>query len=103
MGRLFDERSAEYRKPNSVVESPHIVTARRSGGGKPIDSRGLRPSCHTSGADQRPGSGADPTGGPSADQCPRGSAHHTSCGSSADHSSGELCSNAEWNAAVRQR
>jgi len=87
MGRLFDERSAEYRKPNSVVESPRIVTARRSGGGQPIDSRGLRPSCHTSGADQ----------------CPRGSAHHTSRGSSADHSSGELCSNAEWNSTVRQR
>ena len=104
MGRLFDERSAEYRKPNSVVESPRIVTARRSGGGQPIDSRGLRPSCHTSGADQRSGGGADPTGrAPSADQCPRGSAHHTSRGSSADHSSGELCSNAEWNSTVRQR
>ncbi len=86
------------------MESPRIATARMSGGGKLIDSRGLRPSCHTSGADQRPGSGADPTGrGPSADQRPCGSAHHTCRDSSADHSSGELCDIAEWNAAVCQR
>lgn len=86
------------------MESPRIATARRSGGGKLIDSRGLRPSCHTRGADQRPGSGADPTGrGPGADQRPCGSAHHPSRDCSADHSSGELCGSAEWNAAVRQR